>query len=144
MMLNRLPLRLRCTDLVADGIESVGDFGNQNHVATARDARGEREPARGAPHDFEEHDTMMRGGGGVKFIDRFGGGRDGGVETEREIGAAHVVVDGFGDADDAQAELGHFMGALERAVAADGNQRIELEFAVIADDVAGGVAGAFG
>jgi hypothetical protein len=48
----------------------------------------------------------------------FGGGGDGGVETERHVGGAQVVVDGLGPGNDLHAFMEQFEGDLLRAVAA--------------------------
>ena len=56
---------------------------------------------------------------------RLGGGAHRGVEAEGALGAAHVVVDGLGHADDRQALAPQVVGDLQAAVAADGDERVE-------------------
>ena len=96
--------------------------------------------AGGAAHDFKEHDPVMRRGCRVQFVHRLSGGVDGGVEAKGQLRAAHVVVDGFGHADDVHAEFGHLVAALQSAVATDGYEGVEFEFAIIADNIPRSVA----
>jgi hypothetical protein len=59
-----------------------------------------RRPRAVAAHHLDYEDPFVRLGGGVEAIDRFGGHRNRGLETEGDDGAVEVVVDGLGDTDD--------------------------------------------
>ena len=65
----------------------------------------ERDPARVAPHDFNHHDSVVRFGCGMDFVDRVGGGVQRGIEPESDFGGREIVVDGLGNADDVHALL---------------------------------------
>ena len=118
---------LAVENLVADVLEGPGDFGNQNHVGAAGDARVQGDPAGVTAHDFEDQDPLVAGGRGVEAVERVGRAVDGAVEAERERGGRQVVVDGLGNADDGDAELVELLSDRERAVAADANQPVEAE-----------------
>lgn len=113
--------------LFADALELEGDLGDEDDVGAAGDAGVEGDPAGVAPHDFEDEDAVVAFGGGSEAVEGVGGARDGGVEAEGEDGALEVVVDGFGHADDGDAELVHLLGDAEGAVAADRDQGAEAE-----------------
>ncbi len=87
-------------DPLDDAVDVVGDLGEQDDVGVAGDARVHGDPAGVAPHHLDDHDPLVRLGGGVQAIDRLGGDRHRGVEAEGRLGAGEVVVDGLGDADD--------------------------------------------
>src|SRR4028119_2128214 len=62
----------------------------------------------------------------MKTINRVGDDADRRVETEAEIRAADIVIDGFGDADDIVVMLApHVARRAKRAVAADDDQSVE-------------------
>ena len=113
---------------LADGVNGEGDFGDENHVRPAGDARAEPDPAGVAPHDLHDHDAMVRLRGGVDLVDRVGGRAHGGVEAEGDLGGAEIVVDGLGHAHDLHALLKQFLGDGLRSVAADGDHRINAQF----------------
>ena len=50
---------------LADRLQVIGQFRNQNHVRPARQARVQRQPARVAPHQLDEHHAVVAGGGRV-------------------------------------------------------------------------------
>ena len=68
----------------------------------------------------------MAAGGGVDAVDDLSGDVHRGVETEGDVGAVDVVVDGLGQADDVQALLREKVGRLVGAVAAEAEQAVEL------------------
>ena len=92
-------------DALDDAVDVVRDLGEQDDVGVARDAGVHRDPARVAAHHLDDHDALVRLGGGVQAIDRLGGDGDRGVEAERRLRARQVVVDGLRDADDRHALL---------------------------------------
>ena len=78
---------------------------DQNRVGAAGHAGVERDPAGVAAHHLDDHDAVVRLGGGVQPIDGVGREVDGGVEAETVGGADDVVVDRLRDADDRNAAL---------------------------------------
>jgi len=118
-----------------------GDLGDEDDVGGGADPRVEGDPAGVAPHHLDDHDALVALGGGVELVDRVGGGLDRGIEAEGDVGGGEVVVDGLGDADDAEAFLGQFVGDAEGAIAADGDEGVEPVVVEGGDDLVGPVAG---
>src|SRR5574337_432334 len=109
------------------GIEVVRDLGQQDHVGRAGEAAVQRDPAGVASHRLGDHHPAVAARGGFEPVERLGDDRDRAVEAEAQVGVAQVVVDRLGNADHRQAERVHPVGDLHRAVAADRDQRIELQ-----------------
>ena len=80
----------------------------------------------------------------MQAVNGLRGDVDGTVETKRDVGLLEVVVDGLGQAEDVDAELGEPVGGRLGAVAAEADEAIEAEFAVVGDDDGGLVAGDVG
>ena len=110
----------------ADMIQIDGLLGNQHDMRSAGNARSQRDPAGVASHHFADDDAVVRLGGGVQSIDRFGGDHHRRIEAEADVGAVEVVVDGLGNANAGHAGLNQRVGDGLRIVTADGDQRIEL------------------
>jgi hypothetical protein len=64
----------------------------------------------------------------VEPVDRLGRDVDRGVEAEREVGGAEIVVDRLRHADDVDAELRQAGGNPEGVFTADGDQRVDARF----------------
>jgi hypothetical protein len=131
------------TDVVANLLDAEGDFGDQDDVGAAGDSGVQGDPARVASHHFDDHDAVMRFGGGVDAVDGVGGDVDGGVKTEGHVGSGKVVVDGLGNSDDGEALLGEIETDLLSAVTADDNQRVKPHGLCVVDDFVGIVADGF-
>ena len=116
-------------DALDDAVDVVRDLGQQDDVGVAGDARVHRDPARVAAHHLDDHDALVRLGGGVQAIDRLGGDGDRGVEAERRLRARQIVVDRLRDADDRHPLLEEAGRDPERAVAADRDQRVAADLA---------------
>ena len=112
---------------LATFVEVERDLRDQDDVGAAGDARVERDPAGVAAHHLDDHDPVVRFGGGVQAIDRVGGEAHRGVEAERVRRLDDVVVDGLGHADERHAALVELVRDGQRAVAADDDQRVELQ-----------------
>jgi len=69
--------------------------------------------------------AVVRLGGGVQPVDRFGRDGDRGVEAEGVVGGAQVVVDRLGHAHDADAVVGQALRDAEGVLAADRDQRVD-------------------
>ena len=110
-------------------------------MRVAGDAGVHRDPARVASHHLDDHDPLVRFGGGVQPVDRLGGHGDGRVEAERRLRTRQVVVDRLGDADDRHPLLQEAAGDPERAVAADRDQGVAAVLLEAPHDVVGDVDG---
>jgi hypothetical protein len=104
-MLKLVPAPAAAADGFGDFFNVVGNFGNQNHVRAAGDARAQRQPARAMPHDFRDDDAMMAVRRAVQPVNRLGRNVQRGGETKGRIGHRHVVVNGLGQRDDVEAGL---------------------------------------
>ena len=103
------------------------DLRDQDEVGAAGDAGRQRELSRGPPHHLDDEDALQ---GGRRVADAHDGvehGVERGVEADREVAAADVVVDGRGDADDLDAALHELVPAGQRAIAADDDEALHVE-----------------
>ncbi|MEY2796451.1 MAG: hypothetical protein RIR10_2167, partial [Planctomycetota bacterium] len=112
-------------DVGRDHAEIEGDFGQQNHVGSARNSCGECNPACIAAHDFAHHHAVMAVCGGMQTIERLGRSRNGGQEAEGDLGSDEVIVDRLWDADDVDARFRHRRGACHRSVTTDDDDGVE-------------------
>ena len=127
-----LPQRL---DVIGDFLDFIRNFGNEDDIRAARNARRDGDMPRVAAHDFKDHNAVMARGGGLEPVERFGCNRNGGIETDRDFRHADIVVDGLGNADERKAAF--FRKAaqdIEAAVAADADQRIAFQRIIAVDD----------
>jgi hypothetical protein len=112
----------------ADLVDVEGPLGDQDHVGAAGEPRVERDPARVPAHHLDDEDPVVALGRRVEAVDRLGRDVDRGVEAERQVGRAEVVVDRLRDPQHRQpvvvVEAG---GGAERVLAADRDQRVEVE-----------------
>ncbi len=130
-------------DVGADVLDGEGNFGNENDVSAAGDSGVQGNPSGVASHDFDDHDAMVRLGGGVDAVDGIGCDVDGGVEAEGDIGGGEVVVDGLGDADDGQTFLGQIEADLLGAIATDDDEGVEAHGLGVVNDFIGEIADGF-
>ena len=93
-----------------------------------------------ASHDLDHHHALMAFSGGVQLVDGVGGRGDGGVEPERRHGAADIVVDRLGNADDWDALLHQPQGDGQGAVAPDGDHGVDTVRVECGDRIVGAVA----
>src|SRR5205085_11268786 len=113
-------------DVVAGLVDRDRLLGNHDHVGAAGDPAHDHDPARVAAHHLDDHDAVVRLGGRVEAVDRFGSDEDGRVESERVIGPVEIVVDRLRDADDG--ELVFLVQARrysERVLATDRNEGVQ-------------------
>ncbi len=104
-MLNLAPQAIAVAQPLRDDGDVEWNFGDQNRVGTARYAGVERDPSGVPAHHLDDHDAVVRLGGGVQPIDGVGREIDGGVEAETVGGPDDVVVDRLRDADDRDAAV---------------------------------------
>ena len=83
-------------------------FGDEYCVCTTGDAGMPCDPTRVTSHDLDDEYTVVTLRRGVQSIDGFSGNRDGGVETERVVGGAQIVIDGLWYAHDRKSDRGEF------------------------------------
>ena len=112
--------------VLAHRVDVEGPFGDQDEVGAAGEAGGQREPSGMASHHLDEHHPVVALGGGVEPVDRVGGGLHGGVEPERDVGRAEVVVDRLRDADGGEALLAQGVRDAEGVLAADDDERVHV------------------
>jgi len=122
-------------DLLADLVEVVRDLGDEDDVRRPREPAVQRDEAGIAPHHLEHEDAIVRLRGRVQLVERVERRLHRGVEAERGDRPADVVVDRLRDADDVHPLVAQPLGDRERAVAADGDQRIDAELARTLDEV---------
>src|SRR5713101_8553678 len=120
--------------LAAVGDEQFGEmldiefvFGNDAAISGAGHGGKHGGEAGVAAEDFEDHETLVRTGGGAEAVDHLNGARDAGAEADTVVGAGDVVVHRFRNADNFEAFLVETNAVAERVVAADGDQRINAE-----------------
>ena len=99
------PARVAPLDQPAHLLDVERPLGDQDHVGAAGQPGVQRDPARVAAHHLDDHHPVVALGGRVQPVDRVGRDLHGGVEAERHVGAAEVVVDRLRHADDRQAVL---------------------------------------
>ncbi len=129
-------------EVASDGVEIEWDFGNEDDVCCACDARVKGDPTGVSSHDLNDHDAVVAGGSGAHFVDRIGRGGNCRGESESNFSANQIVIDGFGDADARDSGLCEVVGDCERSIAADddhgvdlvGVECVEAEFGHVAGD----------
>ena len=121
-MLKLVPTPAAPLDGLGDFFHVVGNFGNQNHVRAARDARAQRQPAGAMAHDLRDDDAMMAVRRAVQPVDRLGRDVERGGKAEGGIGHRHVVVNRLGQRDDVEAGFEQAQRVLLRAAAAEADE----------------------
>ena len=96
-------------------------------IRAARDPAHHCDPAGVAAHHLDDHDAVVRLRGRVQSVDRLGGDPDRGVEAERVVGRAEVVVNGLGHANDGNALGVQPCGDAQGVLAADGDERVDAK-----------------
>ena len=124
---------------LGDAVDVVRNLGQQDHVGTAGDARTQCQPAGAVAHDLDYDDAMVAVRGAVQAVDGIGGDAQRGIETEGDIGAENIVVDGLGQGDDVETFLLQLQCILLRTTAAETNKRIQVVGLVVLDDDIGHV-----
>jgi len=136
------PVPAAAADGVSNFHDVVGNFGNENHVRPARDARAEREPAGAVAHDLGDDDAMVAVRRAVEAVNRFGRDVERGGEAEGGVGHGDVIVNRLGQRDDVESGLVQAQGIFLRAAAAEADKAVESPFVIIVHDDLGHVLGA--
>ena len=118
--------------LAAAAVQVGDDFGewdlelrDDDQVRAAGDAAHQRNPASVSPHHLDNHHAVMRGGGGVETVQRFGHDSDRSIEPDAELCNSEVVVDRLGDPDGAKTSLVELRRDAERVIASDRDKCID-------------------
>ena len=75
----------------------------------------------------------------MEAVNRVGGDLDGRHEAEGEVGRGEIVVDRLGHGDHRNPHVGETLRDLQAAIAADGDDSVDPEFADVPDDLGGAV-----
>src|SRR5581483_7103601 len=86
------------------------------------------DPAGVPAHDLHDQHPLVRLGGGLQPVQGLRRHGHRGVEAEGDVRDGDVVVDGLGHAHDRQPVVRQQPGRLQRALAADRDDRVEAEF----------------
>ena len=78
-------------------------------------------------HHLDDRAALMALHRVAELVDALDGGVAGGIKADGIVRAAHVVVDRRGNADHRNAHARELQRAAERAVAADGDDRVDAE-----------------
>lgn len=118
---------LRSLDaLFDDDVDIELNLWDQDDVSPTRDSCVERDPSRVASHELDHHDAVMRRGGRVDTIERLSRDVDRGLESEGDVRAVEVVVDGFGDPDAVESLVRDFLCDGHGAVTPNDHQRVDF------------------
>ena len=119
--------------VLGDLIEIELDLRDQNNVRPARDPGVEGDPPRVAAHELDDHHAVVTRGRRMHPIKSFGSNMDGSLESEGDVRAVEIVVDGFGDADAVEALVSDLFGDGHGAVAADDNEGLDFSDVEVRD-----------
>ena len=111
-------------DRFADLVDVERLLRNQGDRGSTGEASPGSDMADVAAHYLDDHDAVVALCGGVQTADGLGGDVDRGCKPEGELGQADVVVDRLGNAEYGKAQLVHLVGARQRALATDRDQRV--------------------
>ncbi len=109
-----------------DLVHCDGKFGNDDHVRAAREAAHRRDPASGSTHCLDDDDAVMRDGGRVETIERFGDDADGCIEANAVLRAGEIVVERLWHAHDRGTALSQPIRDSLGAVAADRDKSVKI------------------
>ncbi len=100
-------------------VDVEGPLRYEYHIRSARNSRVPGDPTSMTTHDLNDEDAMMALCRGVKPINRLGRDHHGGVEPERVIGRAQIVVDGLGYPDHGETARRKFGRYSQRVLSPD-------------------------
>ena len=103
------------------------DLRDQDHVRAAGDPRMKRDPAGAPSHHLDHQDPVVALRRRVQAVDCLGRYLQRGVEAERDVGGAEIVVDRLRHADHVHAFLVELVGDAEGVLAADRDQPVDVE-----------------
>ena len=112
-------------DALAHLVDVEGLLGGQRDRGAAGEARPDRDVADVAAHHLDDEHAVVALRRRVQAVDGVGADLDRGLEAERHLGEADVVVDRLGDADDGEAVLVEAVDHAHRALTADPDDGVE-------------------
>ena len=104
-----------------------GFLRNQHRSGAASQAHIHGKVSGIASHHLHDGAPLVGLHGVAKLVDALNGGIGSSVEANTVVGAADVIVDGTGDADDINAEFTEGSGTPESSVAANGNNAVQTQ-----------------
>src|SRR3954469_1809713 len=114
-------------DPASQFLDVEGPLRHDDGVRTGRHPGVQRYPAGVPPHDLDDEHPLVGLGGGLEPVEGLRRDPYRGVEPEGDVRDRDVVVDGLGHTHDGQTGVRHQPGGLERALTADGDDRVEPE-----------------
>ena len=117
---------------LADVRHVEGLFRDHRVVRAAGHAGVQRNPTHVAAHDLDDEDAVVRLGRGVQPVDGLGGHGHGSVKAKGVVGGVDVIIDGLGHPDDRNPIIRKPLRPFERALAADGDERVDFRFRQVA------------
>ncbi len=122
-------------DVLGDLVDVELALRQQDDVRATGEAGVQRDPAGVPAHHLDDERAVVRLGRRVQPVDRLHRDVDSGVEAERVVGRAEVVVDRLRYADDVHAQLGELRRDAERVLATDRDERVDTEFGQVRLDL---------
>src|SRR5215475_8985392 len=123
----RVPRLEALLDVAADFLDIERLLRDEDHVRAAGNSGVQRYPARIAAHYLDDQRTVVAFRSGMQPVDRLHRDVHRGVETERVVRRAQVVVDRLGNAYHLDAALPQLPGYAEGVFAADGDESVNPE-----------------
>ena len=105
----------------------VGALGDQGGDGAGGNTHVQGDVAGVAAHDFHHAAAVVALGGVAQFIHHLHRGVHSGIVADGVLAAGDVVVNGAGNADAGDPQIGQSLGAAERTVAADDNDRVDAQ-----------------
>ncbi len=136
---NLAPRSSRWAIVARHRFESERDLGDEDGVGAGGDARLEGDPPGVASHHLDDDHPAVRRRRREQSVDALRGEADRRVEAERLDRLVEVVVDRLGHADDAQPGLVESLGDLQRAVAADRDESVDVADGEQLDELVGAI-----
>ena len=100
-------------------------LGHEDGVCATSESAPCGDPARVSPHHFHNGNAVMRRGGGLDAVERFGDDVCSSIKAEAAFGPPDVVVHCLGDRNHSGAALGESRSDGEGVVTTNDNERIE-------------------
>ena len=122
------PALMALADRIRDFVDIKRSLGDENHVGAACDAAVKRDPAGIAAHHFHHHHSIVSFCRGVDPVKGFADDVAGGIKAKGVVGAAQIVVDGFGDANDVNAAFMELLSNRKRVVSTDCDKSLDVIF----------------
>ena len=90
------PFILSHPDLLGDFFKVVGNFRDQDAIGGTGNADIQLNPSRLAPHDFNDHDPLVKFGSRLQSIKTTGSKGNNRVKAKHDYSLMQIVIYGFG------------------------------------------------